>query len=425
MKNFIKNKLKDDLLKHSGILFIASILAGVSNFLFQIFMNHGLSSPEFAALYAMLAVTMIASVPGMTIQTVMAKQVSHLKAKNKMEQLPGIIRNFLTKVSLTAVLVVVLILIFSPAISGYLKIEQVNSIIIVGFIIGLALILPVGYGALQGLEDFGFLGVTMTAFTFLRLILALVFVFIFHMGISGALGSSIFAFAAASILIFITLHKNFKGYDREQITVEKTENFMWICLITFTFAFMLSFIDIILVKHFFGAGEAAQYSAASLLGRAVFYFPWAVSGAMFPKAAFAHTRGEPTKPLLDKSLKYSFWLSVIPAVSFLIAPQFFLSILKAEYSSAAYLLRIFGIILLPFVLLTVFIYYNLAIHNKKIMYVLGAGAIFHLAVLNIFHRSLLQLITALGFSGLVILSAVFLFTPRSYNSAKLKSQKLA
>ncbi|MFH1856841.1 MAG: hypothetical protein ABH836_06460 [Candidatus Omnitrophota bacterium] len=417
MKKFIKAKLSDDLLRHSGILFLTTILAGVCNFLFQIFMNHGLSSSEFAALYALLTIAMVSSIPGMSIQTVMAKQTSYLKAKNQADKIAGMTVKFLTRISIMAALVLVLILAFSPKIAAYLKIEGINAVIVVGVVISLAFILPVGYGLLQGLQNFAFLGLSMTFFTLGRLLVALLFVFVFHFGVSGALSSSIFAFIAACMLIFIALKKELKGYVKEIVSVdkvEKMEDFMWISMGTFAFIYVLSFIDIIFVKHFFSPEKSAQYSAASLLGRVVFYFTWAISGAMFPKVSFAHSRGEETASFLKKSMKYSFLLSFIPALCFLLMPEFFLRILKAEYLDAAYLLKGLGIALLPFVLLTVLVYYNLAIHNKKIMFVLGISTIFHLLVLTVFHHSLLQIIIAVGASGLVILIGTLLITvPRN------------
>jgi O-antigen/teichoic acid export membrane protein len=418
MRNFIKVKLADDLLKHGGILFIATILGGISNFLFQIFMNHGLSPSQFAALYALLAITLISSVPGMSIQTLMAKQVSHLKAKDEMHKVAGLTLYFLGRIALIATLILILILALTPKIARFLKIEDLNSVVVVGFVVSLAFILPIGYGVLQGLQHFASLGITMMLFSISRLILALILVFILRLGTSGALGSSIFAFLITGVLIFLVLKKEFKGPAEEPTSFEKMQSFIWVLLVSFTFAFILSFIDIILVKHFFTSQEAAQYSAASVLGRAVFYFPWAISGAMFPKVSYAHTRGESTRPLLLKSLSYSFFLSLIPAVFFLFFPGLFLRILKAQYLEAAYLLRAFGFAMLPFVLLTVLVYYNLAIHNKGIMYVLGISTVFHLVILSIFHSSLLQIILALGTSGLTILFFIFGFTFKSIKQKK-------
>ncbi|MFH1856883.1 MAG: polysaccharide biosynthesis C-terminal domain-containing protein [Candidatus Omnitrophota bacterium] len=411
MKKFIKSKLSDELLRHSGILFLTTILAGVCNFLFQIFMNHGLSSSGFATLYTLLAVTMIASIPGMSIQTVMTKQTSHLKAKNETDKIAAAALKFLTRVLLISGAALLVIFIFSPKIAAYLKIESINPILIVGLIISLSLILPVGYGILQGLQDFKFLGISMTFFTLSRLLVALLFVFVFHFGVSGALASSIIAFIAACVWIFAALKKELKVDNIPEVSAEKMESFMWVSLVTFTFMYLLSFVDIILVKHFFSPEQSAQYSAASLLGRAVFYFPWAISGAMFPKVSFAHSRGEDTTIFLKRSLKYSFLLSIFPAACFLFVPGVFLGILKPEYLNSAYLLKIFGVTLLPLVLLTVLVYYNLAICNKRIMVALGIGTIFHLFVLNAFHHSLLQVIIAIGASGLIILMGTLLITP--------------
>jgi len=413
MKNFIKTKLNNEILRDGGILLMASGLGGVFNWFFQFFMGRGLLSYQFATLYALLAITMISSIPAMSIQTLMAKQVSHLRARNEIQKAAGLSLHFLKRVSLASFLLLTLFFILRFKIATFLNIEEINPVIIMGIVVSLAFILPIGYGVLQGLQRFAILGTSLIIFSGTRLILALILVFYFHLGTSGALSSSIFAFIITSFSIFLVLKREFKGHIERTSSVEKIESFMWVLLVSFTFTFILSFIDIILVKHFFIPSEAARYSAASVFGRVVFYLPYAFSGAMFPKVSHAHSKGESTIFLLKSTLFYSFILSLLPAVCFLILPEFFLGLLKQEYLPAANLLRIFGFAMLPFVLFTVFVYYNLAMHNKKIMYVLGASTVFHLFVLNAFHKSLPQVIIALGSSGLIILLFIALVTFRS------------
>lgn len=406
MKAFIKEKLNDELLKHGGILFAANILGGFFNFLFQIFMNHGLPPSQFAALYVLMAVTMIISVPGMSIQTLMAKQISHLKAKNQLQAAPSLVMHFLNRVILAAAAILAAMICLRGRIDSFLNIENSTSIVIAAFIVFLALVLPVGYGVLQGLQRFTALGFSLILFGLGRFALSLILVFLLKAGLSGALGSSIFAFVLTAILIFAILKKEFEVDIKKEASLEKIDSFMWTLLVSFALAYILTFIDIIFVKHFFSPAESARYSSVSVLARIVFYFPWAIAGAMFPKVSYAYAKGGETKPLLKRSLKYAFLLSIVPAVCFLILPDFFLRFLKADYLGTAFLLQIFGFALIPFVLLTVLVYYHLAVHNKKIIYILGISTVFHLTMLNFFHQSLSIVIAVMALSG----SLIFLYT---------------
>jgi len=63
-------------------MMVATVVMGIFNFLYQILMNRGLGAEDFADFYALLGLFVILSVPGMTIQTVVTKRISQLRAKN-------------------------------------------------------------------------------------------------------------------------------------------------------------------------------------------------------------------------------------------------------------------------------------------------------------------------------------------------------
>src|SRR5207244_10495012 len=48
-------------------------------------------------------------------------------------------------------------------------------------------------------------------------------------------------------------------------------------------------VDIVLVKHFFSAGEAGLYAAVALVGRVVYMLSWSVVSSMFPVSAGARS----------------------------------------------------------------------------------------------------------------------------------------
>src|SRR4029077_10348920 len=52
--------------------------------------------------------------------------------------------------------------------------------------------------------------------------------------------------------------------------------------------------DIVLVKHFFGAQQAGEYSAVAAIGRAIFWGASGVAAVLFPKVAFRAAKGEAT-----------------------------------------------------------------------------------------------------------------------------------
>jgi O-antigen/teichoic acid export membrane protein len=58
----------DDLLKHASIMFIASIIAGVCNYIYQLYMGRALGPEEYGIFGSLFAIFYIISVLTTTIQ---------------------------------------------------------------------------------------------------------------------------------------------------------------------------------------------------------------------------------------------------------------------------------------------------------------------------------------------------------------------
>ncbi len=74
--NFIRHLRGNELLKHSSILFSASIIAGFLNYFFQVLVGRMLGPSDYGVYSSLVALLYIMSVPSSTIQTSISKLVS-------------------------------------------------------------------------------------------------------------------------------------------------------------------------------------------------------------------------------------------------------------------------------------------------------------------------------------------------------------
>lgn len=290
-----------------------------------------------------------------------------------------------------------------------------------------AFLCPVAFGTLQGLQKFTAWAINGILSISVRLISGILLVFL-GLRVTGAMGSSIFAAAVAFGLALIPLkflfsQGNPQRNPESRIDLVQMYKYSFPVLISVFFLSILSFVDILLVKHFFSKSLAADYSTASILGRTIIYLPGVMSMVMFPKVSEAMAKGEKTNLLLRKSIIYSLFLCLVASLVLFSFPGFIVGIFRPAYSvTVPPLLKAFGFALIPLAMVSILVYYNLALHRMRFIYVLVAGSLFHIILLSIFRASLLQVIFILGLSGTFILALIAATTLRAGKSIRLAKE---
>ncbi len=417
IKSFIKRKLKDDLLKHGSIMFTASILGGLFNFLFQIYANHNLSPDDFALFYSLVTLSLMIGILGMTGLTMVAKQVSHYRTNNEIGKIAYLFTHMLGKTSLLAFLAFIIYLPFSSKIASFFNRPDANlAVIITGILLATSLIVPVAYGLLQGLEKFNQWSISMILFSLFRLLSGILLVYL-GFKVTGAISSSLVAYVIIFIMILYWMRELvFREEKPVQVSLVDFYKTSWWILGAFLFGNVICFVDILLVQHFLQSGSA-QYSSASMLGRAIFYLPWALGASMFPKVSTLAAQNKSTLHLLKKTLCLSFVLCSLAAMIMFAMSRFIISLLldKVYLEVVPALLKIFVFALIPYALITILVYYNIAMHRVRIVFILLPQAIFHITLLALFHSSLKQVIFILGLSGTIIFITLLIFTLKMGN----------
>jgi len=417
IKSFIKKKLKDDLLRHSGVMFMASIVGGLFNFLFQIYANHNLSPDDFALFYSLATLSLMIGILGMTGLTMVAKQVSHYKTNNETGKIAYLFTHMLGKTSLLVFFGFIIYLPFTQKIASFFNRPDANlAVIITGILLAISLIAPIAYGLLQGLEKFNQWSLSMILFSLLRLLSGILLVYL-GFKVTGAISSSLVAYVIVFIMILYWMRKLiFREEKPVQVSLIDFYKTSWWILGAFLFGNVICFIDILLVQHFLQSGSA-QYSSASMLGRAIFYLPWALGASMFPKVSALAAQNKPTMHLLKKTLSFSFILCSSAAIIIFVMSRFIISLLldKVYLETVPGLLRMFVFALIPYALITILVYYNIAMHRVKVVGVLLLQAVFYVTLLALFHSSLKQVIFVLGLSGIIIFISLLIFTLKADN----------
>ncbi len=347
-------------------MLVATTISNASNFFFQIIVGRMLGPAEYSVLTALLSLFMIISVPTQTVQTVITKYASTFMAKKTINKISYLFSRSFKKLTMFGVIIFVLFFFIASPLAQFLKINSLTPIIALGSVVAVSIVTPVGRGVLQGMQQFSQLGANLIVDAVMRLSLGILFVFLGYKA-SGAIAASTIAGVVAIAIVFRPLKYLFGNKGRPaDFDSSEIYKYFWPVLVTLFCLNLLTNIDIVLVKHFFIAKDAGLYSAASLLGKIVLFFPGAFAMVMFSRTSELHAKNSSSVHVLKKTLFIVLLLSIGITAFYFVFPTFIISLVFGKsFIGASSLLGIFGIAMTIFSITNIWIIYLLSVHDLK------------------------------------------------------------
>jgi len=446
----------DSLTKHIGIIFLACMAANLANCFFHVFMSRALGPADYGILASLVSLFLILSVPTATIQITVAKYASHFKAQNNYSKINRLLFSSFTKLLLVGIAAFLIFAAASRYIASFLQMSSSVPVVIVGTSLILAFALPVGWGGLQGLQEFRALGSNMVIQVSCKLILGILLVYL-GWRVSGALLAYVLS-SLVAILFAMTYLSSFFQKKKESKTslahlqgsvsssssssllkdapksspgqnslaispgkeINLGEIFTYslpvaLTILCFT---LLTNIDIVLVKHFFTPSQAGYYSAASLVAKVIIYLPGAIGIVMFPKTSELHTLNQDSSKILGKSLFYAAFLCGLALAAFFLFPSLIIRLIFGkEYLFIIPLIGWFGLAMFFFALTNILFMYQLSLNRTRFVGVLIGATGLECLLIALFHQSLTQVISILLVVG------VSLFLANSFYVLRLSLRK--
>lgn len=397
-------KIFDSFTRQVTIIFVASMVVNVGNYVFHVFMSRSLGPADYGILASLLSVFLIVSVPVGAIQTSVTKYTSHFKAQGQYEKINGLMSGLIKRLSLVGLAGFGIFTLASGSIASFLHIPSRIPILLVGTSLMLSLLLPTVLGVLQGLQKFNDLASNTILQVFSKLTLGILLVYL-GLSVNGALVGYVAAPLTGFLFALVPLSFLSKQYGTANpLNFSEVYKYAFPVLITLLFFMLLTNIDVVLVKHFFTPSQAGYYSAASIVAKVIFYLPGAIGMVMFPRISELYSLSEDTTFILKKSLFYtSLICGIAIMLYFLIPSPIVLLLFGKEYLSTVPLIGLFGLSIGFFSLANVLFLYQLAVHQLKFLKVLTLMVPLELILIVLFHQNLTQVILVLLATGLFLL----------------------
>lgn len=404
---------QDNMARHFVMMAGFGFASGVFNYLYQLAMGRMLQPGDFGTLGSLANLFMIVTVLGVTIRSVMTKFASKYHAENNLEAIGYLWRVYQKRLLIFGSIAFVFVAALSPQISGFLKIGNPWYPLVLFLSLTLAFALPLNYGTLNGLHRFISVGWTTALWPLLRLVLAVVLIKI-GLGLYGSLAPFVLSFIIVFPITYYMLRGlPEKGKDKVEFPgLRYYGSLSFVALLAYT---MLTFIDVVLVKHFFpdtevGNYPASNYAAIAALGRVSLFAPMGIAFALFPKTSGLHELGKSHRPVLLMAVLFTTLLTGLVVVIFWLFPNFFVDLLgPGKYTLAAPHLFKYSLAMMFFAISYIFLNYFLSINLMKIAYVFATVGFLQVLLILYFRGDIAQVVNDVLISGAVCLFATLVF----------------
>jgi len=395
--------VKKSLVEHAGLLLAATLVAGVTNYLFHIFMSRSLGPQNYGVLFSLLSLFMILAFPLSTVQMVMTKYVAVYNGQENFSQIRFLFTDFFKKLGVVGLVLFIVFLFFSGPISQYLQISTKTPVILIGLFALFSFLMPVVLGTLQGLEHFFYLSLNSAVGAISKFVLAVGLVALgYH--VNGALFACVLSVLVTFVLAWLPLRGFLKRHEPvKNISRKEVYEFFIPVFAALSFYGLLAYQDVVLVKHWFDPELAGAYATAAILGKAFLFPAQSLAMAMYPKISQAYARKEETVGLLKHTLLLTAGVLGVGLVITFFFPEFLGRLLmkKGNLSNETFILvvqliRSYGFAFVPLAVSYILMFYFLGRHEWRFVLVLGGATMVFLGLTHLLHPTVWHVLISMG-----------------------------
>lgn len=386
----------NELIKNNFIILCGSLIAGFGNYLYNFAMIRMLTPFEYAELAALLSIFYIISIPSSAIQLSVSRFSAEMTAHRQYDKLSYFIKKTTKYFLILGVIGFIIFALFIPHIQSFLNFDSIEPLLVTAISIILLFIGPAGAGALQGMQKFTALSVSGIISSVFKLLLAIWLVWL-GAKITGAVIAIVIAAIITILYIYLSLKlpKTQKKFSINKPQILKYSQTILIATFCIT---ALNNVDIILIKHFWGSMEAANYSVLSLMGKIIFFITSTAALVMFPVIIDRHNKNKEHFYLLKYSFLLVLGISLMITGFYFIFPSFIVSLLLGKvYLPITPYLGYFGLIMLFLSLINLLVTYYLSINQTKFVLTMIMGVTLEIGLIYFFHNNIWQVMNNILF----------------------------
>jgi O-antigen/teichoic acid export membrane protein len=330
-----------DVLKGSLILTSSNLAIRVLGYLYRVVAGRMLTPYEFGILNLALPIQYMVILLGSSgIAPTISKFVSECEAKKDFKKRDLVISSSLVFYTIIGIVLGFAFYVFSPYLGLYIFNEEraIVPLKIASIALPFGMLVAVYTGVFQGLKKMEYMGGTLVLEQVLRVVFAVLFMSISLTALYAILGSTL-GFIVVLPIAYMLFKKMGLGVSSPSFDeFKKIFRFSLPVSATALAAFVLAYVDILLLGYFLTANEVGIYSAASPTSRLVMAFSAALYAVMLPSVS--ETVAKKDSAQLKEYIRYAYKLSLaillpITLLSILLSEQIITVLFGVRYAVAA------------------------------------------------------------------------------------------
>ena len=402
------------VVRGSVVMFVASMVVNVSNFLYTAIMGRMLGPADYGVLTALTSLLYIVSVPSQSLNTVTVTFVSRFFAVENRYAVWRLLRKaFLWLVLMSTVLITGMI-IFQTEAAQYLNIPDARLLVLLAVLVAVSFLNVLMMSVVQGLQRFSLYGMVAVAVGLTKLGLGVVLVWLGYR-VVGALLAFIGSMILPAVLLAPTLFSLRTAATVDtQATQRDVLRFALPTLIAYFGLALLINQDVVLVKRFFTPEEAGLYAALALIGKIIFFAVGAVVAVVYPMVAAQYAAHESVSSPVRLGLALISLICGGALVVYVLVPGLVVQILfGSAYTAITPLVWQIGLFLSVYSLAYALILFLLALDQVIVVFLPVLFAFVQYMVLVRYHSSLEQVVqVSLASTTALLLSVAIVYSAR-------------
>jgi O-antigen/teichoic acid export membrane protein len=387
LKQLVRKIFSHSLARDSAIVFAGSMAANVGAYIYHFLMGRLLGPAGYGELSSLVSILYIFTVPLMVSQTVLVKFISGFKAHGEVGQAKSL---FVSVTRLGIIISLVgfpLILVCSPLVTSFLHLSSTTLFFLVYLQFVFSLLTVATASMIQGYQKFVWFSIFSASAVLIKLVLS---VPLASWGVFGVLVAAAVSCVILYILYYIPLRFILRVKSKPtNLTKREAITFAVPTLLTLLGVTSIYSTDIILVRHYFPAGDAGLYAALAILGKTIFYASSSVALVLFPVLSEQVAKGKASKKIIGSAIGAVAFVSFGLAFVYFLFPNFIVSMLFGNaYSQAGSLLGLFALFIAFYSVGYIISTICLAIGKTGIWIVPTVCAITQIAAIVLFHGSI-------------------------------------
>lgn len=384
--------LQNDFLRHGALVFGATMAGNVLNYLFNFALSRRLGVEGFATLSSLVSFIMIFSIPASILTLVIVKYTATFHAAGDSQRVRRLSQVLLRWTVFAAGAALVVGLLLREQVAAFLRIPDDAAIPFCMAILALSFITPSVRAILQGEEDFSRYSLSTVLEVLLKVVIAVSLVYAGFGVIGAMLGWMAGTLCALVYTIWAVFNKHGASADstvRLALDLRRLLQTTTAVGLASGFLILLSFMDVLLVKHYFDARQAGLYAAVNLTGKVMLFLAGFVPAVLLPKAVARSEKGLCANRLLGQAVTVTLVLSSVALALFGALPTYVVRILAGRdfVAAAPYVLQ-YDAAMCLLAVVTLLVNFNIGVHRFRFLYGLGITVAAEIAAIALFHRTL-------------------------------------